>query len=35
MGKRNLTDNEISALQANSCWAEDWQRIEVSDDFKP
>ena len=35
MGKRNLTDNEVSALQANSCWAEDWQRIEVSDDFKP
>ena len=35
MGKRNLSDNEISALQANSCWAEDWQRIEVSDDFKP
>lgn len=35
MGKRKLTDNEISALQANSCWAEDWQRIEVSDDFKP
>ena len=35
MKKRNLTDNEISALQANSCWAEDWQRIEVNDDFKP
>lgn len=32
---RNLTENEISTLQANSCWAEDWQRIEVSEDFEP
>ena len=32
---RNLTDNEISVLQNNNCWAEDWQRIKVSDGFKP
>ena len=32
---RNLTEDEISTLQANSCWAEDWQRIEVSEDFEP
>ena len=32
---RNLTDSEISALQNNNCWAEDWQRIEVADGFKP
>ena len=32
---RKLTENEISTLQANSCWAEDWQRIEVSEDFEP
>ena len=25
---RNLTDNEISVLQNNNCWAEDWQRIK-------
>ena len=32
---RNLTENEISTLQVNSCWAEDWQRIEESEDFEP
>ena len=32
---RNLTDNEISVQQNNNCWAEDWQRIKVSDGFKP
>ena len=32
---RKLTEDEISTLQANSCWAEDWQRIEVSEDFEP
>ena len=32
---RKLTEEEISTLQANSCWAEDWQRIEVSEDFEP
>ena len=35
MAYRNLTDTEISTLQANSCWAEDWQRIKVSEDFAP
>ena len=32
---RKLTEDEISTLQANSCWAEDWQHIEVSEDFEP
>ena len=35
MAYRNLTDTEVSTLQANSCWAEDWQRIKVSEDFAP
>ena len=35
MAYRNLTDPEIKALQANGCWAEDWTRIEVSEDFMP
>ena len=35
MAYRNLTDPEITALQANGCWAEDWMRIEVSEDFMP
>ena len=35
MAYRNLTDTEISTLQTNGCWAEDWQRIEVSEGFMP
>lgn len=31
---RQLTDNEIQALQSQGCWAEDWSRVTVSDDFK-
>src|SRR3712207_8994300 len=32
---RQLTDNEISILEDNSCWAEDWNRIWVDEDFRP
>ena len=35
MAYRNLTDTEVSTLQANSACAEDWQRIKVSEDFAP
>ena len=29
MNYRNLTTEEISILESNSCWAEDWQRVMV------
>lgn len=32
---RKLTEEEINILEDNSCWAEDWGNINVSDDFKP
>lgn len=33
---RALTDSEISILENNNCWAEDWSKIEVVDDgFQP
>ena len=33
---RALTDSEISILENNNCWAEDWSKIEVADDgFQP
>ena len=32
---RLLTDEEISVLENNSCWAEDWQRVQVAEDFSP
>ena len=32
---RNLTQNEIEILENNVCWAEDWQRVLVAEDFKP
>lgn len=32
---RQLTEQEISILEDNSCWAEDWTAISVSDDFRP
>lgn len=31
---RKLTDAEISALQAQNCVAEDWSRVEVTEEFK-
>ena len=30
---RNLTNEEISVLENNSCWAEDWNRVLVSESF--
>lgn len=35
MEYRKLTDEEIITLEDRSCWAEDWNNINVSDDFKP
>ena len=32
---RNLTLDEIEILENNVCWAEDWQRVLVAEDFKP
>ena len=32
---RQLTETEITQLEDNSCWAEDWTAISVSDDFMP
>ncbi len=32
---RQLTTEEIKTLEKQSCWAEAWQDIEVSDDFNP
>ena len=32
---RFLTDDEIRVLENNSCWAEDWQRVQVADEFSP
>lgn len=30
-----LSSSEISILEANGCWAEDWQHVYVSDRFTP
>ena len=32
---RNLTQTEIEVLENNVCWAEDWQRVLVAENFKP
>ena len=32
---RKLTDEEIRVLENNSCWAEDWNRVMVAEDFRP
>ena len=32
---RFLTDDEIQVLENNSCWAEDWQRVKVAEEFSP
>ena len=32
---RQLTQEEISILESNSCWAEDWSRVKVAQGFKP
>ena len=32
---RQLFQEEIQVLENNSCWAEDWSRVLVDEDFKP
>ena len=32
---RLLTQEEIEVLESNSCWAEDWNRVKVAEDFSP
>ena len=32
---RHLTQVEIDTLEKNGCWAEDWQRVMVAQDFSP
>ena len=32
---RFLKDDEIRVLENNSCWAEDWQRVQVAEEFSP
>ncbi|SFG43604.1 DUF4954 family protein [Prevotella sp. KH2C16] len=32
---RPLTEQEISILENNSCWAEDWTAVSVGEDFRP
>ena len=34
MQYRSLTFEEIEILESNSCWAEDWSRVEVAEDRK-
>lgn len=35
MTYRNLKEQEILILEGNSCWAEDWARVKVAEDFMP
>jgi NDP-sugar pyrophosphorylase family protein len=32
---RQLTAEELTILENNSCWAEDWSRVLVAENFKP
>ena len=32
---RQLSQDEISVLEQNACWAEDWNRVRVAADFRP
>ena len=32
---RQLTEHEISVLENNSCWSEDWTNVRVGEDFRP
>ena len=32
---RQLRDEEIALLEQNSCWAKDWSRVRVAEDFSP
>ena len=35
MEYRQLDEKEIRQLEDNNCWAEDWQRVIVADEFNP
>lgn len=35
MEYRQLDEKEIRQLEDNNCWAEDWQRVMVADEFNP
>ena len=35
MNYRQLTQTEIEVLEANNCWAEDWDRVMVAETFRP
>lgn len=35
MEYRQLDEKEIRQLEDNNCWADDWQRVMVADDFNP
>lgn len=35
MEYRQLDEKEIRQLEDNNCWAEDWQRVMVADEFTP
>lgn len=32
---RTLSDTEITILEDQGCWAEDWSNVQVDDDFQP
>ena len=32
---RQLTQEEIGVLESNSCWAENWEQVQVADAFSP
>ena len=32
---RSLYQNEIDVLESNSCWAENWDRVKVAEEFSP
>ena len=32
---RQLTGEDIQVLESNSCWAENWENVEVAEDFSP
>ncbi len=32
---RKLNQEEISILEQNACWAEDWSNVEVAENFRP
>ena len=32
---RKLTQEEINVLESNSCWAEDWNKVKVDEEFRP